>query len=272
MAADPTFKTSKIFVGGLPQTLNTEALTQFFSQYGDVVDCVIVTDKETRQSRCFGFVQFSTCSAVDHVMKNYYNIIIDGKWVECKKALPKDTCSEILKSQVKYQVPEGLTMGDEKIEGLHTLPMPADLYQAPEEKENLAAGLNGSRGYNQGYYNVGQAYGNLGGYNVHKAHSNLQGMDMGGYMDGIPMPKMEAGLYKQEYTGDSENIQQQQFNNGPDVWNRNGQAPAPGIFNPSLITMENLPLHMVKGNRIGIDKPLKIEPKIESNKLDFQPF
>ena len=27
MAADPTFKTSKIFVGGLPQTLNTEALT-----------------------------------------------------------------------------------------------------------------------------------------------------------------------------------------------------------------------------------------------------
>ena len=51
--------------------------------------------------------------------------------------------------------------------------MPADLYQASEEKENLAAGLNGSGGYNQGYYNINQAYGNLGGYNVQKNGSNV---------------------------------------------------------------------------------------------------
>ena len=81
VASDPKFKTSKIFVGGLPQDLSRDGLRDYFSNYGDVVECVIVSDKETKASRCFGFVQFTTCGAVDEVMNNYYNILINGKWV-----------------------------------------------------------------------------------------------------------------------------------------------------------------------------------------------
>ena len=81
LASDPKFKTSKIFVGGLPQDLTREGLREYFSAYGDVVECVIVSDKETKASRCFGFVQFTTCGAVEEVMANYYNILMNGKWV-----------------------------------------------------------------------------------------------------------------------------------------------------------------------------------------------
>ena len=80
-AADPKFKTSKIFVGGLPNDLNLEGLRDYFMNFGEVVDCVIVSDKDTKQSRCFGFVQFTTCQAVEEVMRRYYEIIINGKWV-----------------------------------------------------------------------------------------------------------------------------------------------------------------------------------------------
>lgn len=47
-AADPNFKTSKIFVGGLPPELTVDTLRDYFSRYGEVVDCVIVSDKETK--------------------------------------------------------------------------------------------------------------------------------------------------------------------------------------------------------------------------------
>lgn len=56
LAADPKFKTSKIFVGGLPLDLSIDGLKDYFMQFGEVADCVIVSDKDTKQSRCFGFV------------------------------------------------------------------------------------------------------------------------------------------------------------------------------------------------------------------------
>ena len=48
VAADPNFKTSKIFVGGLPPELTSQGLKDYFSKYGEVVDSVIVADKETK--------------------------------------------------------------------------------------------------------------------------------------------------------------------------------------------------------------------------------
>lgn len=132
-ASDPNFKTSKIFVGGLPSELTVDELRDYFMRYGEVVDCVIVSDKETKQSRCFGFVQFTTCQAVEDVMRNYYNIIINRKWVECKKALPKETCSELLKGQ-----PKGKSAQAEQARASNpnSLPVPADLYKIEEGMDN----------------------------------------------------------------------------------------------------------------------------------------
>ena len=48
-------------------------------------------------SRGSGFVQFMIYSVTGEVMSNYFSVIIQGKWVECKKALPKEACSELLR-------------------------------------------------------------------------------------------------------------------------------------------------------------------------------
>ena len=94
-ANDPQFKTSKIFVGGLPQDLSKAELEEYFSQFGTIVESYIISHPETRQSRCFGFVQFTTCKAVEDVIARYSEIYLKGKWIECKKALPKEACKEL---------------------------------------------------------------------------------------------------------------------------------------------------------------------------------
>lgn len=143
IAADPSFKTSKIFVGGLPTSLTVDALRDYFMEYGEVVDCVIVSDKETKKSRGFGFVQFTTCQAVEDVMRNYYKIIIEDKWVECKKALPKETCSELLKvNKNGFQEEDEGYFGEREFgdfnnrNNRNSLPVPQDLYKLENFEEN----------------------------------------------------------------------------------------------------------------------------------------
>lgn len=55
-------------MGGLPKDLSVSELDNYFSKFGKVVDCCIIPNKQTLESRCFGFVQFLSCQAVDDVI------------------------------------------------------------------------------------------------------------------------------------------------------------------------------------------------------------
>jgi RNA recognition motif-containing protein len=55
---DHNFITNKIFVGGLPVPLDEKELKRVFSTFGAITDIVIIQDKNTKQSRGFGFVEF----------------------------------------------------------------------------------------------------------------------------------------------------------------------------------------------------------------------
>lgn len=81
--------TSKIFVGGLPD-LTLEEFKTYFYRFGHIKDAVLITDKQNGRPRGFGFVTFESVDAVNKVTKHYNNHYLKGKWVECKKALPKD--------------------------------------------------------------------------------------------------------------------------------------------------------------------------------------
>lgn len=79
---------TKIFVGGLPPTASSETLTNYFRNFGDILDATIMYDKETNRSRGFGFVEFEqtqTCSTVT----SHNNHHIDGKWVDVKVSIPE---------------------------------------------------------------------------------------------------------------------------------------------------------------------------------------
>lgn len=49
---------NKLFVGSLPWSINSDSLRNLFSQYGEIVDAVVITDRDTGRSKGFGFVTF----------------------------------------------------------------------------------------------------------------------------------------------------------------------------------------------------------------------
>ena len=47
---------TKIFVGGLPYHTTDQSLREFFEQFGDIEEAVVITDRQTGKSRGYGFV------------------------------------------------------------------------------------------------------------------------------------------------------------------------------------------------------------------------
>jgi RNA recognition motif-containing protein len=79
----------KLFVGGLNIVTTDEALRQFYSQFGELVDCIVMRDPATKKSRGFGFVSFATQEEVDRAMAARPHVI-DNKTVDPKRAVPRD--------------------------------------------------------------------------------------------------------------------------------------------------------------------------------------
>eukprot|EP00427_Karlodinium_veneficum_P049889 CAMPEP_0169226030 /NCGR_PEP_ID=MMETSP1016-20121227/23525_1 /TAXON_ID=342587 /ORGANISM="Karlodinium micrum, Strain CCMP2283" /LENGTH=422 /DNA_ID=CAMNT_0009304599 /DNA_START=102 /DNA_END=1371 /DNA_ORIENTATION=- len=80
-------RSNKVFVGGLGEC-NDDELNAYFSQFGQLIDCVVMKDKATGRTRGFGFVQYDDPAAVELVMLQQHSI--NGRWVEVKRTVPED--------------------------------------------------------------------------------------------------------------------------------------------------------------------------------------
>ncbi|CAO4375539.1 unnamed protein product [Caenorhabditis nigoni] len=79
----------KIFVGGLTSNTTDDLMREFYSQFGEITDIIVMRDPTTKRSRGFGFVTFTAKTEVDAAMKQRPHVI-DGKTVDPKRAVPRD--------------------------------------------------------------------------------------------------------------------------------------------------------------------------------------
>lgn len=79
----------KMFIGGLTSSTTEENLKEYYSQYGKILDCIVMRDPGTKRSRGFGFITYSKQSEVDDAMSHRPHTI-DGKSVDPKRAVPRD--------------------------------------------------------------------------------------------------------------------------------------------------------------------------------------
>lgn len=91
MAQEPE-QDRKIFIGGLSYKTSEEGLRGFYSQWGELLDAVVMTDKATGNSRGFGFVTYSHPGMVDDALRNRPHTI-DGRTVQPKRAVPREESS-----------------------------------------------------------------------------------------------------------------------------------------------------------------------------------
>eukprot|EP00262_Sarcandra_glabra_P000602 TRINITY_DN1071_c1_g2_i1.p1 TRINITY_DN1071_c1_g2~~TRINITY_DN1071_c1_g2_i1.p1 ORF type:complete len:472 (-),score=70.18 TRINITY_DN1071_c1_g2_i1:366-1781(-) len=78
----------KLFIGGISWDTNEDRLKEYFQNYGEVVEAVIMKDRTTGRARGFGFVVFADPGVAERVVMDKH--IIDGRTVEAKKAVPRD--------------------------------------------------------------------------------------------------------------------------------------------------------------------------------------
>lgn len=71
----------KMFVGGLNWETTDESLKNYFSQFGEVLDCTVMRDNVTGRSRGFGFLTFAEAKSVTAVLAKEH--FLDGKIVSC---------------------------------------------------------------------------------------------------------------------------------------------------------------------------------------------
>jgi len=64
---DDSLPTCKIFVGGLPTSTTEADLVDYFGKFGPIREASIVSNRQTGQSRGFGFCEFLTPDSVDRV-------------------------------------------------------------------------------------------------------------------------------------------------------------------------------------------------------------
>ena len=79
---------NKIFVGGVAWHTTEEGLSNYFGKYGELVDVVLMRDKNTGGPRGFGFVSFATPAALEAAVAEAH--ILDGRNLDVKKAVPRE--------------------------------------------------------------------------------------------------------------------------------------------------------------------------------------
>ncbi|KAI0744713.1 hypothetical protein C8Q76DRAFT_606847 [Earliella scabrosa] len=78
-------RNTRYFVGGLSHATTSDSMRAFFSQYGKVVDCTVMVDRESGRSKGFGFVTFEDASNTDQLV-GQANLILDDKQVRLYRA------------------------------------------------------------------------------------------------------------------------------------------------------------------------------------------
>jgi len=78
----------KLFIGGLSFQTPTDRLRELFAQIDGVESVAIVTDRDTGQSRGFGFVEVATAEAANDAVTKLNGVQLDGRTLRVELSKP----------------------------------------------------------------------------------------------------------------------------------------------------------------------------------------
>ncbi len=81
----------KLFIGGISFSTSTDSLRQLFAQAGTVESAAVVTDRDTGQSRGFGFVEMASAEEASQAITRFNGHQLDGRNLKVELAKPSST-------------------------------------------------------------------------------------------------------------------------------------------------------------------------------------
>jgi len=81
---------TKLYVGGLPYSVQEDALKELFAQAGSVASAVIIMDKMSGRSKGFGFVEMSTAEEAANAISMFNDQEFEGRKLTVNEARPME--------------------------------------------------------------------------------------------------------------------------------------------------------------------------------------
>ncbi|MBR0475193.1 MAG: RNA-binding protein [Treponema sp.] len=76
----------KLYVGNLNYATTEDTLKNVFASYGEIVSAVVIKDRDTQQSKGFGFVELADDAAAERAIAELGGREIDGRRVRVNVA------------------------------------------------------------------------------------------------------------------------------------------------------------------------------------------
>ncbi|HEX6797416.1 MAG TPA: RNA-binding protein [Ktedonobacterales bacterium] len=80
---------TRIYVGNLPYSADSQQLSQMFSAYGTVVDATVVIDRASGQSKGFGFVEMTSDDSVQRAITGLNGTTVGDRTLNVNEARPR---------------------------------------------------------------------------------------------------------------------------------------------------------------------------------------
>jgi len=79
-----------LYVSNLPYSISEEELEAVFSEIGVVTSTKIITDRETRRSRGFAFIEMESGEDGEAAIEELNGVELKGREIQIKKAIPRE--------------------------------------------------------------------------------------------------------------------------------------------------------------------------------------
>jgi len=80
----------RLFVGGLPYSITSSQLEEILSKFGKVASCDVIIDRESGQSKGFGFVEMENDKEADEAIEKLNETELEGRKIAVNVARPRE--------------------------------------------------------------------------------------------------------------------------------------------------------------------------------------
>ncbi len=80
----------KLYVGGLAYSVTEDELKAFFAEQGEVVSVAVIKDRDSGQSKGFGFVEMADDAAGQNAIKELNGKELSGRAIMVNQARPQE--------------------------------------------------------------------------------------------------------------------------------------------------------------------------------------
>ena len=81
---------SKVYVGNLSYNVSEQDLRELFSQAGEIKEIILITDRDTRRPKGFGFVEMMTQAEAEKAVQMFNDQELDGRRMIVNLARPRE--------------------------------------------------------------------------------------------------------------------------------------------------------------------------------------